>query len=228
MHKGRLEAFSDGVFAIIITIMVLDFKVPESSSLNGLRSTLPVFLSYILGFIYVALYWNNHHHLLQASEHVSGAIRWGQYALAVLAFSCAVRDEVARGELRRALANRALWRHSAVRRCGVLHPHESARRASRRVLSLGDLYWARLERARQRNDISFRNPSSLQMAARIVYMLRACRRDVAVARQTHREKRAVKDSPELARFLFLALISELSCLLGLMWRVRSWTKPNRA
>jgi len=81
MNKGRLEAFSDGVFAIIITIMVLDLKVPSGTSLDALRSTAPVFFSYVLSFVYVALYWNNHHHLLHASQHVSGGILWANLHL---------------------------------------------------------------------------------------------------------------------------------------------------
>src|SRR5262249_27751823 len=81
MNKGRLEAFSDGVFAIIITIMVLDLKVPSAPSLEALRSTLPVFLSYVLSFIFVGIYWNNHHHLLHASERVSGPILWANLHL---------------------------------------------------------------------------------------------------------------------------------------------------
>ena len=81
MNKGRLEAFSDGVFAIIITIMVLDLKVPSAPSLEGLRSTLPVFWSYVLSFIFVGIYWNNHHHLLHASERVSGSILWANLHL---------------------------------------------------------------------------------------------------------------------------------------------------
>ena len=81
MNKGRLEAFSDGVFAIIITIMVLDLKVPSAPSLEGLRFTLPVFLSYVLSFIFVGIYWNNHHHLLHASERVSGSILWANLHL---------------------------------------------------------------------------------------------------------------------------------------------------
>lgn len=82
MKKGRLEAFSDGVLAIIITIMVLELKVPEHSShLNDLRPLLPVFLSYVLSFLYVAIYWNNHHHLLHSVEHVSGKIMWSNLHL---------------------------------------------------------------------------------------------------------------------------------------------------
>ena len=81
MSKGRLEAFSDGVFAVIITFMVFNIKVPSSAALGGLASVLPVFLSYVLSFIYVGIYWNNHHHLLQATEHVSGKILWANLHL---------------------------------------------------------------------------------------------------------------------------------------------------
>lgn len=81
MHKGRLEAFSDGVFAIIITIMVLDLRVPHSTSLAALRSLLPVFLSYVLSFLYVGVYWNNHHHLLHAAERVNGRVLWANLHL---------------------------------------------------------------------------------------------------------------------------------------------------
>jgi uncharacterized membrane protein len=81
MHKGRLEAFSDGVFAIIITIMVLELKVPAGPNIQALRSTYPVFLSYVVSFVYLGIYWNNHHHLLHASEHVSGTILWANLHL---------------------------------------------------------------------------------------------------------------------------------------------------
>lgn len=74
MHKGRLEAFSDGVLAIIITIMVLELKVPHGSNLADLTALLPVFLSYVLSFIYVGIYWNNHHHLLHTAKAVNGSI----------------------------------------------------------------------------------------------------------------------------------------------------------
>jgi uncharacterized membrane protein len=81
MTKGRLEAFSDGVIAIIITIMVLELKTPEGTDLAALRPLLPVFLSYILSFVYVGIYWNNHHHLLQAARHVNGAVLWANLHL---------------------------------------------------------------------------------------------------------------------------------------------------
>ena len=76
MNKGRLEAFSDGVIAIIITIMVLELKVPHDIDFSSLKPLLPVLLSYILSFIYLGIYWNNHHHMLHTVKHVNGAILW--------------------------------------------------------------------------------------------------------------------------------------------------------
>jgi uncharacterized membrane protein len=81
MTKGRLEAFSDGVIAIIITIMVLEMKVPHGDGLKDLRPLLPVFLSYVLSFFYVGIYWNNHHHMLHACTGVTGAILWANLHL---------------------------------------------------------------------------------------------------------------------------------------------------
>ena len=81
MGKGRLEAFSDGVIAIIITIMVLEMKVPHGESLDSLFPLLPVFLSYVLSFVYVGIYWNNHHHMLHASSKVTGAVLWANLHL---------------------------------------------------------------------------------------------------------------------------------------------------
>ncbi|HMU72047.1 MAG TPA: TMEM175 family protein [Ferruginibacter sp.] len=81
MGKGRLEAFSDGVLAIIITIMVLEMKVPHGSNLDALQPLLPVFISYVLSFIYIGIYWNNHHHLLQAVNRVSGSALWANVHL---------------------------------------------------------------------------------------------------------------------------------------------------
>ena len=81
MKTTRLEAFSDGVLAIIITIMVLELKVPHAVDLAALRPVLPVLLSYVLSFIYLGIYWNNHHHLFQATEEVSGGILWANLHL---------------------------------------------------------------------------------------------------------------------------------------------------
>jgi uncharacterized membrane protein len=76
MGKGRLEAFSDGVIAILIPIMVLDLKVPAGARLDALMPLLPVLLNYALSFVYLGIYWNNHHHMFHASERVTGAILW--------------------------------------------------------------------------------------------------------------------------------------------------------
>lgn len=81
MHKGRMEAFSDGVIAIIITIMVLEMKVPHGTDASVLVPLIPVFLSYVLSFIFLGIYWNNHHHLLQAVRKVNGRILWANIHL---------------------------------------------------------------------------------------------------------------------------------------------------
>jgi uncharacterized membrane protein len=81
MNKGRLEAFSDGVIAILITIMVLELKIPHGADLEAIRPLFPVFVTYILSFIYLGIYWNNHHHLLQATKHINGAILWANLHL---------------------------------------------------------------------------------------------------------------------------------------------------
>jgi uncharacterized membrane protein len=81
MGKGRLEAFSDGVLAIIITIMVLELKVPHGTDLQVLRPLIPVFLSYVLSFVFLGIYWNNHHHLLHAVRQVNGRILWANLHL---------------------------------------------------------------------------------------------------------------------------------------------------
>ncbi len=81
MSKNRLEAFSDGVLAIIITIMVLEMKVPHGSDLSSLQPVIPVFLSYILSFVYLGIYWNNHHHMLHTVKHVTGGILWANLHL---------------------------------------------------------------------------------------------------------------------------------------------------
>jgi uncharacterized membrane protein len=81
MGKTRLEAFSDGVIAVIITIMVLEMKVPQGDTLAALKPLLPIFVSYILSFVYVGIYWNNHHHMLHAIKHVTGPILWANLHL---------------------------------------------------------------------------------------------------------------------------------------------------
>ena len=81
MYKNRIEAFSDGVLAIVITIMVLEMKVPHGVSLNTLKPLIPVFLSYVLSFAYLGIYWNNHHHMLHTAEKVTGPILWANLHL---------------------------------------------------------------------------------------------------------------------------------------------------
>ena len=81
MTKGRLEAFTDGVIAIIITILVLEFRPPHGDDLAALRPLIPTALSYVLSFVFVAIYWNNHHHLLHAARHVDGRVLWANIHL---------------------------------------------------------------------------------------------------------------------------------------------------
>jgi len=81
MTKGRLEAFTDGVIAVIITIMVLEMKVPHGADPQALAPLLPIFLSYVLSFVYVAIYWNNHHHMFHAVHHVTGGTLWANMHL---------------------------------------------------------------------------------------------------------------------------------------------------
>jgi len=81
MTKGRLEAFSDGVIAIIITIMVLELKAPHGTDLSSLRPLLPIFLMYVLSFLVLGIYWNNHHHMFHAADHVNGKVLWANLHL---------------------------------------------------------------------------------------------------------------------------------------------------
>jgi uncharacterized membrane protein len=97
MGKSRLEAFSDGVIAIIITIMVLELKAPHEATLEAIRPLIPVLLSYALSFLYVGIYWNNHHHLLHAAQRVSGGMLWANlhllFWLSLIPFTTAWMDE---------------------------------------------------------------------------------------------------------------------------------------
>jgi uncharacterized membrane protein len=81
MRKGRLEAFSDGVIAIIITIMVLELKIPHGADWESLRPVIPVFLTYVLSFVYLGIYWNNHHHMLYVTDQINGKILWANMHL---------------------------------------------------------------------------------------------------------------------------------------------------
>jgi uncharacterized membrane protein len=81
MHKGRLEAFSDGMIAVIITIMVLEMKAPDGPDFSALAPLFPVFVTYVLSYIYIGIYWNNHHHLLHISERIDGRVMWANLFL---------------------------------------------------------------------------------------------------------------------------------------------------
>ena len=81
MGKGRMEAFSDGVFAIIITIMVLELKIPHQDGLSSLQPLLPVFISYVMSFVGIGIYWNNHHHMMHAVHHINGSVLWANIHL---------------------------------------------------------------------------------------------------------------------------------------------------
>ncbi|MGA2707786.1 MAG: TMEM175 family protein [Steroidobacteraceae bacterium] len=97
MGKGRLEAFSDGVIAIIITIMVLELRAPRGVGFESLAPLIPIFLSYVLSFVYVGIYWNNHHHMLHAADKVSGAVLWANlhllFWLSLIPFATAWMNE---------------------------------------------------------------------------------------------------------------------------------------
>ena len=109
MGKGRLEAFSDGVIAILITIMVLELKLPPGSDLAALRTILPMVLMYLLSFAFLGIYWNNHHHMLHATDRINGTDALGQPASAVLAVAGPVHDPNWMGERHFAALPTALY-----------------------------------------------------------------------------------------------------------------------
>lgn len=113
MNKGRLEAFSDGVIAILITIMVLELHVPEGADWAALRGQAPVFLSYVLSFVFLGIYWNNHHHLFQAARQVNGAVLWANlhllFWLSLISFVTGWMGENKFAQLPVALYGVVLW-----------------------------------------------------------------------------------------------------------------------
>lgn len=131
MGKGRLKAFSDAVVAIILTIMVLEMKVPHGADFANLVPLWPVFLSYALSFLYIGIYWNNHHHLLQATQKVNGRVLWANlhwlFWLSLLPFSTGWMGE----KLFRSAPGRALWRWPASHRGCLLCLDAYAHLASR-------------------------------------------------------------------------------------------------
>jgi uncharacterized membrane protein len=113
MSKSRLEAFSDGVIAILITIMVLELHVPEGADLAALSKLTPIFLSYVLSFVFLGIYWNNHHHLLQLAKHVNGTILWSNlhllFWLSLIPFATSWMGENSFAQLPIALYGFVLW-----------------------------------------------------------------------------------------------------------------------
>src|SRR5262245_59096535 len=97
MHKGRLEAFSDAVIAIVMTIMVLELKAPNDPHIHSLTDQAPIFVSYLLSFAFLAIYWNNHHHMMQVAKHVNGAVLWANmhllFWLSMIPFATAWVDD---------------------------------------------------------------------------------------------------------------------------------------
>ena len=113
MSKGRLEAFSDGVIAILITIMVLELHAPEGVDAAALSELMPIFLSYVLSFVFLGIYWNNHHHLLQLAKHVNGGVLWANlhllFWLSLIPFATAWMGENSFAQLPIALYGLVLW-----------------------------------------------------------------------------------------------------------------------
>lgn len=113
MSKGRLEAFSDGVIAILITIMVLELTIPHGTDLAALSELTPVFLSYVLSFIFLGIYWNNHHHLLQVAKQVNGNVLWANlhllFWLSLIPFTTGWMGENSFAQLPIALYGAVLW-----------------------------------------------------------------------------------------------------------------------
>ena len=113
MSKSRLEAFSDGVIAILITIMVLELHVPEGVDLAALSELTPIFLSYVLSFVFLGIYWNNHHHLLQLAKHVNGSVLWANlhllFWLSLIPFATGWMGENSFAQLPIALYGVVLW-----------------------------------------------------------------------------------------------------------------------
>ena len=136
MSKGRLEAFSDGVIAIIITIMVLEMKIPHEAGLGALRPLIPKFLSYVLSFIYIGIYWNNHHHLLQAVRQINGGILWANmnllFWLSLIPFATGWMGENHFGTM----AGCALWDGPVINRVRLCYPHPHSHDTTRARIPL--------------------------------------------------------------------------------------------
>jgi len=176
MGKGRLEAFSDGVIAVIITIMVLEMKVPHAIDAAALRPVLPIFLAYVLSFVFVGIYWNNHHHLFQATEEVSGGILWANlhllFWLSLFPFTTAwMGENAAGGRLRRCAAGRGLR---------LPHPHARAAGIARCRLAAGESARQGPQGKDLTGDLLSRDHHRLRPAAGFLRAIRCCRGSLAL------------------------------------------------
>jgi len=186
MTKGRLEAFSDGVFAIIITIMVLNLRVPHGRNLSDLRPVVPVFLSYVLSYLYVGIYWNNHHHLLHAAERVDGKSFGPTYTSC---FGFRLRPSRLHGLVKMA-STTGPWRRmgscSFCRNC-LLYSDEGADCSARAEFEDCRIHWEGQERFDVGTNSSCCTSDLFRGTGRLVRGIRVGPGRVAATRPTNRE-----------------------------------------
>jgi Endosomal/lysosomal potassium channel TMEM175 len=236
MNKDRMEAFSDGVLAVIITIMVLEMKSPRGPTLAALRPVLPGLLSYLLSFVYIGIYWNNHHHLLHATQHVNGATLWANlhllFWLSLIPFATAWMDE-----------NRfdswpvaAYGIRSAVGSYRLFHPYQDPHQPSWARLDARNIYWARQKRQNFNCDPRGGNSASICALMDCGRLLYHRSYHVADPRPSYREKSgkiSLTSSQSIRRivgllpsreFLVEFVALRLDCSLQAIQRlVRSWS-----
>ncbi len=206
MTKTRMEAFSDGVLAIIITIMVLELKVPHGADAAALRPLLPIFFSYVLSFVYIGIYWNNHHHLLHAAHQVNGRILWANLHLLFWLSLVPVRDRLDGRESFRGRARGIVRRGSAPGRSRLLSVEQSAHSTSRTRLNAGQI-----DRIGQEGNVIRRHlcgGDSCVILATVDCLRLVCSggRYVAHSRPTYREEFGVRAVTSLSRTLRAASI----------------------
>ena len=197
--KGRIEAFSDGVFAIIITIMVLELHTPDGDNFQALRGIVPALSGYVLSFVYVGIYWNNHHHLLQASNRVDGLVLWANlhllFWLSLVPFASRWMGDSAFAGPTVAVYGTVLWGAGVAyyllsRALVRLHGDESV------IASAIGRDWARLERAHLARAVHRIGADGSRVSAGGGRDLRVGCVDVARARSPHRTGRTVAHRPK--------------------------------
>src|SRR6185436_5344822 len=192
MTKGRLEAFSDGVIAIIITIMVLELKVPHEATPEALIEIWPVFLSYILSFIYVGIYWTNHHHLYHAVHNISGGVLWANlHLLFWLSLTPFVTGWMGENHFRAGSGPRVRLRPADVRRV-VHHPAAVPAGGAGTELDAGQSRWPRLEGKHLAADLRCGDRAGVRGPADQPGWLCHGRRDLVHSRQADRTRSAGK------------------------------------